>query len=148
MTDLTDASIQIRISRKTLATLAIWFHENKDMPRSISELGRTSMEILKDFIVKQGFVPQVTSTLKATQTLNKLGLGKLSISSAGRSGTSKYLKQMQIDEGSFTPFDESEPLTIDEEIKEGIKILQDKDEEVRKALAGMPDNTIIEEESE
>ena len=145
MTDLTDASIQIRISRKTLATLAIWFFDNKEPPRSISELGRNSMEILKDFIVKQGLVPQVTSTLKATQALEKLGLTKLSIASGGRSGTSKYLKQMQMDEGAFAPFDDEDPFKREEELDEAIKVFQDKEEEIKKALKSVPED-IIEEE--
>ena len=99
MTDLTDASIQVRISRKTLATLAMWFHEHGDTPRSLSALARNSMEILREFVVRKEFVPQVTSTLEATKALERIGLGNLSVTRGGERLEGKYLKQMQIDDG-------------------------------------------------
>ena len=142
MTDLTDASIQVRISRKTLATLAAWFYSKGDSPRSLSELARNSMEILKEFIVQNNFVPQVESTLEATKAFEKLGIYNLSVTRDKRRTENKYLKQMQIDEGAFDPFPS---LESEEEV---VKVLQDKDEEVKKALESVPEGSIVEENKE
>ena len=162
MTDLTDASIQVRISRKTLATLAMWFVEHGDTPSSLSKLAMFSMEVLKDYIVEKGFVPAFTSTLEATKALESIGLGNLTIK--GRKpnhGKSKYLEQMQIDEGvaeisplNTKPFkmmrskQEAKVESFDAELSDAVKAITDRDEEIKKALKSVPEDTIVEEREE
>ena len=162
MTDLTDASIQVRISRKTLATLAMWFVEHGDTPQSLSKLAMFSMEVLKDYIVKKGFVPPFTSSLEATKALESIGLGNLTVKGRKPShGKSKYLEQMQIDEDAFEifpsnirPFDimrgkqETKVSDFDSELSDAVKAIQDKDEEVKKALKSVPEDIIVKEEKE
>ena len=160
MNNLTDASIQVRVSRKTLATLAMWFVEHGDTPQSLSKLAMFSMEILKDYIVEKGFVPEFTSTLEATKALESIGLGNLTIK--GRKpnhGGSKYLKQLQADEGASEILpsstqhfkmmrnkQETKAEDFDVELSNAVKMIQDRDVEVKKTLNTVPDNLITEEE--
>jgi len=139
MTDLTDASIQVRISRKTLATLAMWFVEHGDTPQSLSKLAMFSMEVLKDYIVKKGFVPAFTSSLEATKALESIGLGNLTVKGRKPShGKSKYLEGKQ----------ETKVSDFDSELSDAVKAIQDKDEEVKKALKSVPEDIIVKEEKE
>lgn len=92
MKDLADASIQIRISRKTLATIAMYFYNARDLPRTKSELGRMALEAFKSLLVHNGLVDEITDSTEATHALERAGFGGLSI---GGRGEETYMKQLQ-----------------------------------------------------
>ncbi len=108
-TNLADASFQLRVSRKTLATLAKFFHKRGHVPVSKSELGRMSLEALKHIVVTNFNVPEFTDSAEATRFLQSIGLTSLSI----RGREKAYMKQLQKEvavEGGvlvFDPFEET-----------------------------------------
>ena len=154
--DLNDASIQVRMSRKTLAMLAMWFCENGDRPRSLGELARNSMEVLKDLLLEKKLIVPIRETAEATRALEAIGLGNLVIRSKNRgSGLRNYLKQIETDQLTNTLGDPFGPVkikarkvekSIEEEIEEAAKAFVDKDRELEKALASVPEGAIVEEE--
>ena len=107
-TNLADASFQVRVSRKTLATLVKFMVKKGFTPRSKSELGRIAMEILKDQLVSAGLIKPIEDSSEATKLLNSLNLGPLSI----RGREAVYMKQLQKEvsiEGGILTFDPFEP---------------------------------------
>ena len=114
--DLADASFQIRISRKTLATVARWFQERGHVITSKSELGRMSIEALQHIIVGHFNVKACTDSTQATRFLESIGLGSLSI--RGREGAhqKQLQKEVAVEGGvlSFDPFER--PKTVSEKL--------------------------------
>jgi len=153
--DLNDASIQVRMSRKTLAMLAMWFYDQGDKPRSLSELARNSMEILKDLLLEKKLIVSINETSEATRALEAIGLGNLVIRSKGRgSGLQKYMRQLEMDESVTHLGDPFGPAkikaakkerSIDEEIEEAARHFADKDEELKRALESVPTESLVEE---
>ena len=124
--NLADSSFQLRVSRKTLATLAKFMTEKGFQPRSKSELGRVAMEILKNHLVANKLVDPVDDSSEATKLLNSLNLGPLSI----RGREAVYMKQLQKEvsvQGGILTFDPFEPKRkvsdVDKEDKERINRL-------------------------
>ena len=115
-TNLADSSFQVRVSRKTLATLAKFMHQKGFTPRSKSELGRVAMELLKDHLVSAEIVEEFTDSAEANSFLEGLDLGPLSI----RGRQAAYMKQLQKEvavEGGILAFDPFEKRQTVEDIK-------------------------------
>ena len=107
--NLADASFQLRVSRKTLATLAKFFHKRGHAPETKSELGRLSLEALKHIVVANFNITEFTDSAEATRFLESIGLTSLSI----RGREKAYMKQLQKEvavEGGVLTFDPFEKL--------------------------------------
>jgi len=156
MVDTNDAAIQVRCSRKTLASLAAWFCDGGDRPRSYGELVRNAMEILGDLLIDKGLAPRFESSLEATKALEAIGLGSPTIRAKGKEfGKRNYFEQLKKEElviSQGDPFAGAKRRTkqsreeIEKEIELATKALLDRDSEVKKALEGVPEGSIIEEE--
>ena len=93
--DLADASFQIRVSRKSLATVAKYFTDTGHAITSKSELGRMSIEHLKDILVLNGKTKLFTDSVEATRFLNSIGLTSMNV----RGREKAYQEQMQKEQG-------------------------------------------------
>jgi len=93
--DLADASFQIRVSRKSLATVAKYFTDTGHAITSKSELGRMSIEHLKDILVLNGKTKLFTDSVEATRFLNSIGLTSMNV----RGREKAYQEQMQREQG-------------------------------------------------
>jgi len=107
MQELNDATIQVRVPRKVIATIAIAFYDAGDSARSLSELGRRSMIEFANILVVNGKAPKIESALDATRGLERAGLGNLNV---GGRGLRSYFKNLHIEEAmaeGHSPFEES-----------------------------------------
>ena len=114
--DLADASFQIRVSRKALATVAKYFTDTGHAITSKSELGRMSIEHLKDILVLNGKTKLFADSVEATRFLNSIGLTSMNV----RGREKAYQEQMQREqglEGAVFPSDElGRPATVGEKL--------------------------------
>lgn len=63
-----------RIEAQYLATLELFWREQGELPKSMSELLRLSVESFVDFLVQNNFVTMVQSTSDALEIINNIGL--------------------------------------------------------------------------
>ena len=127
--NLADASFQLRVSRKTLATLAKFLTDRGHTITSKSELGRMSLEALKHIIVTNFGMREFTDSVEATKYLESVGLTSLSV----RGREAAYMKQLQKEvaiEGGVLSFDPFErPATVSETEQDRIDGLVEQFEE-------------------
>uniref|UniRef100_A0A6M3JZM4 Uncharacterized protein n=1 Tax=viral metagenome TaxID=1070528 RepID=A0A6M3JZM4_9ZZZZ len=156
--DKADASIQARVSRKTLATIAMYLYDKGWPVRTKSELVRMAIEGFKKVIVSRG-AREVLSSLEATRALERAGLGNLNVR-----GDRKFLEQLQLesDEGEdivfsellANPYEHTKRIITkrDEEIQaeldEAVKHLQHNMsvEEIKRTLDTVPEGLVVTEE--
>jgi len=131
--DLADASFQIRVSRKSLATVAKYFTDTGYVITSKSELGRMSIEHLRDILVLNGKAKLFTDSVESTRFLTSIGLTSINV----RGREKAYQEQMQREQGledAVFPSDElGRPITamdkLPEEERDRIDRLVDQFEE-------------------
>lgn len=143
--DLADASIQVRVSRKTLATLAMYFHSRGDPARTKSELVRMALEGLKELLIRDKLVEEVLDSEEATNALENAGLGRLSV---GMDRT--YLRQLQSEVGvgevsSHDPFvgikksEKERRKQISSELEEAADEIMQRDRKLKEGLKESPE---------
>lgn len=119
--NLADASFQLRVSRKTLATLAKFLTDKGHTITSKSELGRMSLEALKHLLVTHFNASEFTDSVEATRFLTSIGLTSLSV----RGREAAYMKQLQKEvaiEGGVLSFDPFErPKTVSKSKLSGVE---------------------------
>ena len=115
-TNLADASFQLRVSRKTLATLAKFFQKRGHIITSKSELGRMSLEALKHVVVRNFKTEEFTDSVEATRFLNEIGLTSLSVRGREKAYMKQLQKEVAVEGGvlSFDPFEQ--PETVSEKL--------------------------------
>jgi len=108
--NLADASFQLRVSRKTLATLAKFFSKRGYTLTSKSELGRMSLEALKHIVVANFGVREFTDSVEATNFLQSLGLAPLSVRGREKAYMRTLQKEVALEGGvlAFDPFERPE----------------------------------------
>lgn len=62
-----------RIDVRYLATLIRFWHKNNELPRSISELNRLSIETFVEFLVKNNYIDMVEMMSDAEEILSNVG---------------------------------------------------------------------------
>lgn len=128
-TNLADASFQLRVSRKTLATIAKFFHKRGYTITNKSELGRMSLEALKHILVANFGVKEFTDSAEATRYLDSLGLTSLSVRGREKAYMKQLQKEVAIEGGvlSIDPFEQA--ATVSEGEQERIDGLVEQFEE-------------------
>ena len=118
-TNLADASFQLRVSRKTLATLAKFFQKRGHVVANKSELGRMSLEALKHIVVVNLKAEEFTDSVEATRFLTSIGLTSLSVRGREKAYMKQLQKEVAVEGGvlSFDPFEQ--PETVSEKLPQG-----------------------------
>lgn len=88
----TDTIMQGRVSRKSLATIIIFLHEQGESVHTMSMLTRVIVENFKNIIVKKGLVKEVESVLDATNILSSFGINNLNPQNRS---IKKYIDQLE-----------------------------------------------------
>lgn len=90
-----DSVISVRLDRRPLATLAMFFEKTGDYPTSISMLMRMIVEELKEILVSHSLIEEVVSTNDATIILRRYGITNLN---SGRRGERQYHKRLELED--------------------------------------------------
>ncbi len=88
-----DSVISVRLDRRSLATLAMFFEKTGDYPTNASTLVRMIVEELKEILIDHSLIEDVISTDDATNILRRFGITKLN---PGRRGSKTYQKQLEL----------------------------------------------------
>ena len=105
---VSDAVVQSRSDRRTIAQLAMFFSEQGDPPGSIANLVRMALEELREILEEHKLCPEIESSEDATHILMKHGLEQ--INPSGR-GSENYFKRLSL-ESRMLSGNTEEPLLI------------------------------------
>ncbi len=131
-----DASIQVRVHRTTLATLALFYHNSGRVIPSVSALTRTALEDFAEALILQNHVEKVEDGMEASKILDLLQM------KSGTRTTKQLLTNLQLD--SFK-HEKITPTFKGGRLVGGQLPIYDDEDSQLDVIRTIPDNLVVED---